>query len=45
LGERDEPADATPAEPIVGLIVDLRRNSGGSTSLGDLLLSYITNNM
>ncbi len=30
-------------KPIVGLIVDLRRNSGGSTSLGDLLLSYITN--
>lgn len=30
-------------EPIVGLIVDLRRNAGGSTSLGDLLLSCITN--
>ena len=28
--------------PISGLIIDLRRNPGGSTSLGHQLLSYIT---
>ncbi len=28
--------------PIRGLVIDLRRNGGGSTRLGDLLLSYIT---
>ena len=28
--------------PIAGLIIDLRKNGGGSTSLGHRLLSYIT---
>lgn len=29
--------------PIHGLIIDLRQNGGGSTALGDSLLSYISN--
>lgn len=30
------------AESIIGLIVDLRRNGGGNSRLGDALLAYIT---
>ena len=33
---------AIDRRPVKGLIIDLRRNGGGSTELGEALLSYIT---